>query len=486
MIMPVAVIQVQIWDGKTGVLMDSFRHHAADVIALAGTADGQFIFAAGVDGKVVCLQNISAETHKRDSIIDNSWVYVHSQRAHTHDVLALSICNVKTTRSKRQLKSVSFEEEEEQQQQQQQQQAEREMETTVVTEIRQMLVSGGIDAKVCFYSATQFLRTKPVWILPIPVNKVVQHAADYELILLQHRTHIDVWGTELVHEEASVSEAAGAKGSGRQVRSKKSNSNSISSDPTAAATIATPKPATVVADNMCQLRVRLQAKGSAHIHCSAVARDGSAVAFSSANGLRVYLVGQRGPDGEFIAAAAQRSKTAAVAAGGKKKTTAAKKVTKKAAAAEPDAAENLRCVPSLSSEVQIRRLQLPATEDFAQCLCFFERHDVVGLDALYTGTSLAMYYIESGTIAIFDIMIKDDGSDSVFASAAGLIQHRKQVRSQPSHADVEQSSSVVVKNGMMLKEAMEEALVKMKCTPCGTYLTGLTAAGSIFIYSVNR
>jgi U3 small nucleolar RNA-associated protein 4 len=52
-------MQVQVWDGQAGVLMDSFRQHTADVLALAASADGSSVFAAGVDGKVICLQKVS-------------------------------------------------------------------------------------------------------------------------------------------------------------------------------------------------------------------------------------------------------------------------------------------------------------------------------------------------------------------------------------------------------------------------------------------
>lgn len=48
--------QVQVWDGAAGVLMDSFHQHTADVLTLAVRADGNAVFAAGVDGKVICLQ----------------------------------------------------------------------------------------------------------------------------------------------------------------------------------------------------------------------------------------------------------------------------------------------------------------------------------------------------------------------------------------------------------------------------------------------
>jgi U3 small nucleolar RNA-associated protein 4 len=38
---------VQFWDGRFGTLLASFRQHQADVLALAASPDGEFVFAAG-------------------------------------------------------------------------------------------------------------------------------------------------------------------------------------------------------------------------------------------------------------------------------------------------------------------------------------------------------------------------------------------------------------------------------------------------------
>ena len=48
-------LQVQVWDGAAGVLMDTFRQHTADVLNLAASADGSQVFAAGVEARLfVC------------------------------------------------------------------------------------------------------------------------------------------------------------------------------------------------------------------------------------------------------------------------------------------------------------------------------------------------------------------------------------------------------------------------------------------------
>jgi WD40 repeat protein len=67
-------MQVQVWDGQAGVLMDSFRQHTADVLALAASADGSSVFAAGVDGKVICLQKVPTQCHNDGSTLTNDRV----------------------------------------------------------------------------------------------------------------------------------------------------------------------------------------------------------------------------------------------------------------------------------------------------------------------------------------------------------------------------------------------------------------------------
>jgi WD40 repeat protein len=71
-------MQVQVWDGQAGVLMDSFRQHTADVLALAASADGSSVFAAGVDGKVICLQKVMmlrSLQHRKSSLMDANYIY---------------------------------------------------------------------------------------------------------------------------------------------------------------------------------------------------------------------------------------------------------------------------------------------------------------------------------------------------------------------------------------------------------------------------
>lgn len=42
----------QFWEGRFGTLVSRLQQHAADVTALAASADGAFVYSAGVDPRV--------------------------------------------------------------------------------------------------------------------------------------------------------------------------------------------------------------------------------------------------------------------------------------------------------------------------------------------------------------------------------------------------------------------------------------------------
>lgn len=255
--------QVQVWDGNAGVLMDSFRQHTADVLTLAASPDGTTVFAAGVDGKVICLQksnvanlpsagassgNRSRSNSIAGSAAENTWVYVHAHRAHSHDVLALAVCqgascganNSGTEAPER--KRVSFAGLED---------AGKGASNSLV------LLSGGVDTRLCTYSVDSFVRTRPTWIPPIPTNSLISTSARSDVIALRNREYVDLWGVGLQASANSAQTAVQSSGG---------------------------------SDSNCRLRMRLQLKGNDYLHCSALSPLGDFVAASSASGIRVYEV----------------------------------------------------------------------------------------------------------------------------------------------------------------------------------------------------
>jgi len=276
--------QVQVWDGAAGVLMDSFRQHTADVLALAVAYGGEAedgtgeedtkIFAAGVDGKVICIQKSNQGGQGRAA--DNSWMYVHAHRAHSDDVLALAVCRAPypssagagegevegrsrsgsldltagDPQSARKKKRVSFVDA---------LQLERKgLQGQQGPRTRLMLLSGGVDAKLCTYSSRHFARSRPTWIPPVPANTLVSHSACLGTLALRSRESLDLWAVDYSKELRQTQQAGGIR------------------------------------DDFCSNKLRVQLKGADHIHCTALSAAGDVLAASSGSGLRVFRLSSKG------------------------------------------------------------------------------------------------------------------------------------------------------------------------------------------------
>lgn len=193
--------RVLVWDGQRGVATHCFTQHSADVLALAVSHDETQLFAAGVDGKVVCLRRNAASSSGAPGAAHSAWHYTHSQRSHTHDVLCLALCATAT--HQRQLPAYH-------------RKRKRTVgdlgilggaqalgEAGVVGQYSgyhsgDCLVSGGLDAKLCVYAVQDFARLRPLYLPFLPQGQdAVQHDADYRLVALKQGRHLDVWLTNL-------------------------------------------------------------------------------------------------------------------------------------------------------------------------------------------------------------------------------------------------------------------------------------------------
>ena len=102
---------IQIWDGVTGVLLSSTNQHSGDVLCIEASEDETYIFASGVDSKVVCLKRVPVDismnednnyanrgllSHMNSSSYSNpsayEWLFVNAMRPHSHDIYALAVC----------------------------------------------------------------------------------------------------------------------------------------------------------------------------------------------------------------------------------------------------------------------------------------------------------------------------------------------------------------------------------------------------------
>lgn len=193
--------RVMVWDGQRGVATHCFTQHSADVLALAVSHDETQLFAAGVDGKVVCLRRNAASSSGAPGAAHSAWHYTHSQRSHTHDVLCLALCATAT--HQRQLPAYH-------------RKRKRTVgdlgilggaqalgEAGVVGQYSgyhsgDCLVSGGLDAKLCVYAVQDFARLRPLYLPFLPQGQdAVQHDADYRLVALKQGRHLDLWLTNL-------------------------------------------------------------------------------------------------------------------------------------------------------------------------------------------------------------------------------------------------------------------------------------------------
>ncbi|GJJ09488.1 hypothetical protein Clacol_003711 [Clathrus columnatus] len=81
---------VKLWDSRTGTQLQSFTAHGADVLCLAVGSDGNTIYSSGVDQKICQFSKINIESSCTKTSI-NKWVNTGSRRVHSHDVRGLGV-----------------------------------------------------------------------------------------------------------------------------------------------------------------------------------------------------------------------------------------------------------------------------------------------------------------------------------------------------------------------------------------------------------
>lgn len=268
---------VQLWDGSRaegagGVLLSTYRQHVAAVLCLAVNAEEDKIFASGVDGKVMCLQRTatgfgtaaidaamesysggapsSSSSYAMASPADNVWTYTQSHRAHTHDVFSLAVCRVAVATSPAAATSSSS----------------SSSSSTAGLSVpsaassgnkvtfKEVLLSGGLDTKLCRYSVDEFGTNRPAWMAHIPTNSLISHSSDYGTVLLRQRDGVDIWSIDLFPTSGG-GEGGGAEGT-------------MGSD----------------LDSRCKLSVKMQTKDTGHIQCAQLSPCGDVLVLSSNTG----------------------------------------------------------------------------------------------------------------------------------------------------------------------------------------------------------
>jgi U3 small nucleolar RNA-associated protein 4 len=239
---------VQLWDGNAGVLMLNIHQHTAEILSIAVSSDESQVFTSGVDGRVVCIRKVGAASAinkdytimEYDSPSDSQWVYTSSHGPHSHDVYSLAICRRNG---------------------------------------EDILISGGLDSKICEYSVSEFQKVRPSWIRPVPARGLIQHSDDYRLVVMRHRHRVDIWKIDILDTNEFYEYPKKNKKNKKSKIEKiedivsSNNNNSV-----------------INGDENCQLCLRMEIKGQDNVHCSMLSPDGRHLAVSSYSGTRLWSI----------------------------------------------------------------------------------------------------------------------------------------------------------------------------------------------------
>jgi len=176
---------VHFWDGHSGTLMCQFvqNENRSDVLDLAVSANECKVFASGVDCRVICIERIPRAsalspscsyqaTRPTSHPSDSQWVQTQAQRPHTHDVKSLCICHMKDSEGAAGAKP------------------------NAKGHGRELLVSGGIDTKLCTYLVSNFRKHRAKKLFPWPTSTPVSVARDRRILALMRSDRIDIYSLE--------------------------------------------------------------------------------------------------------------------------------------------------------------------------------------------------------------------------------------------------------------------------------------------------
>lgn len=244
----------QFWEGRFGTLVSRLQQHAADVTAVAASADGSLVFSAGVDPRVAVFQRVPDAATGSDR-----WAYLAHKSPHTHEVRALAAA-------------------------------------PRGADAAELLLSGGVDGQLVLYPALRVLQEHPVRLTKAPQAPTIQLAplppsGTPRLMVAQNR-HITLWRLGR-SSGGPAGAAAAALAAARRT-----------AGPTAGpAAGALPGPGPAAADQSLVAEgeeldlseapaclADLALRGPRHLACAAVSPDGSRLAVSDAAGVRLFRV----------------------------------------------------------------------------------------------------------------------------------------------------------------------------------------------------
>ncbi|KAI8330637.1 WD40-repeat-containing domain protein [Chlamydoabsidia padenii] len=75
------------WDSELGTMKQSIKAHGADILSVVISKDGQMLFSAGVDRKLVVCRRVQNKNNNNKG----TWATLGSRRYHWHDIRALAL-----------------------------------------------------------------------------------------------------------------------------------------------------------------------------------------------------------------------------------------------------------------------------------------------------------------------------------------------------------------------------------------------------------
>ncbi|GBF91380.1 hypothetical protein Rsub_04120 [Raphidocelis subcapitata] len=222
----------QFWEGRFGALITRLQQHVADVMAVAASADGRFVYSAGADPRVAVFARV------RDGASGaERWSYLAHKSPHSHEVRALAA-------------------------------------TARGAEEEELLLSGGVDGQLVAYPALRITQEHPVRLSKAPQAPLLELAprpagGAPRLLLAQGRS-VTLWRVgRAAARPAGAAAATGAQGQGQ-------------------AHVQEGDPLDLVEPPACIAELKL--RGPRHAACAAVSPDGACVAVSDAGGVRLFAV----------------------------------------------------------------------------------------------------------------------------------------------------------------------------------------------------
>ena len=186
--------QVQFWNGDMGTLTQTIiqSNSKADVLKIVVNSDETKLFCSGVDSRVVCLERrkppINKATPQPESELTalftshlttyRPWKMTISHRPHTHDVKAMSVVTSSSN---------------------------------VLSSSIEILLTGGLDTKICSYSVSKYAHTQPQTWYPWPGASSLFSSTSYtpkgcrKLVSMQHHDRIEIYQLETLKNKTNQS-----------------------------------------------------------------------------------------------------------------------------------------------------------------------------------------------------------------------------------------------------------------------------------------